>query len=61
MRESEGIESPRTGRSSKTLWSKGRKLYIRNVEAVGSNPITSTKKVQVIGLKVDSPQPQKYP
>jgi hypothetical protein len=30
--------------------------YVRNVEAVGSNPITSTKKVQVNGLKVGLPQ-----
>jgi hypothetical protein len=47
MRESEGIESPRPGKAWKTSWSNGRKLYIRNVEAVGSNPITSTEKVQV--------------
>jgi hypothetical protein len=30
------------------------KKYIRNVEAVGSNPITSTNKVQVSGLKVEA-------
>ena len=29
--------------------------YVRNVEAVGSNPITSTKKAQVTGLTVESP------
>jgi hypothetical protein len=28
---------------SETPWSEGSKTYIRNVEAVGSNPITSTK------------------
>ena len=50
MREREGIESPRPGRSQKTPWSKGRDLDIRNVEAVGSNPITSTKG-QVTGLE----------
>ena len=43
MREREGIESPGPGRSQKTPWSKGRETYIRNVEAVGSNPITSTE------------------
>jgi hypothetical protein len=42
MREPEGIESPRLGRSQKTPWSKSPDLNIRNVEAVGSNPITST-------------------
>ena len=31
--------------------------YVRNVEAVGSNPITSTK-VQVNGLNVGSPRPK---
>jgi hypothetical protein len=30
--------------------------YVRNVEAVGSNPITSTKKAQVNGLKVGPPK-----
>jgi hypothetical protein len=30
--------------------------YVRNVEAVGSNPITSTEKVQVNGLKVEDPR-----
>jgi hypothetical protein len=33
--------------------------YVRNVEAVGSNPITSTKKVQVNGLRVESPKTDK--
>jgi hypothetical protein len=50
VREPEGIESPRPGRSAKTPWSKGHDLDIRNVEAVGSNPITSTE-AQVNGLK----------
>jgi hypothetical protein len=31
------------GGPRKGPWSKGRDLDIRNVEAVGSNPITSTK------------------
>ena len=39
----EGIESLRPGQHWKTPWSKGRELHIRNVEAVGSNPITSTE------------------
>jgi hypothetical protein len=43
MREPEGIESPRPGKSSKTPRSKGRDLDIRNVEEEGSNPFTSTK------------------
>ena len=30
--------------------------YVRNVEAEGSNPFTSTEKVQVNGLKVGLPQ-----
>ena len=41
--EPEGIESPRPGKSSERPWSKGREPYIRNVEAEGSNPFTSTK------------------
>jgi hypothetical protein len=42
VREPEGIATPLPGRSSERPWSKGRETYIRNVEAVGSNPITST-------------------
>ena len=53
MREPEGIETPLPGRSSERAWSKRREPYIRNVEAVGSNPITSTK-AQVNGLNVGS-------
>ena len=43
MRGVEGIAAVRPGRSSDSTWSEGSKNYIRNVEAVGSNPITSTK------------------
>ena len=42
MREPEGIETPLPGKSSERPWSKHREPDIRNVEAVGSNPITST-------------------
>ena len=44
MREPEGIETPQPGKSSERTWSKRREPDIRNVEAVGSNPITSTGK-----------------
>ena len=40
---------PPPGKSSERPWSKHREPDIRNVEAVGSNPITSTKG-QVTGL-----------
>ena len=43
MREPEGIETPPPGQPSERTWSKGREPDIRNVEAVGSNPITSTE------------------
>ena len=43
MREPEGIETPLPGRSSERAWSKGREPDIRNVEAEGSSPFTSTK------------------
>ena len=39
----EGIEAHLPGKSSESPWSKRREPDIRNVEAVGSNPITSTK------------------
>jgi len=42
VREREGIATPRPGKSLRRSWSKDRELHIRNVEAVGSNPITST-------------------
>jgi hypothetical protein len=38
----EGDASPLPASSSESPWSGQRDLYIRNVEAVGSNPITST-------------------
>jgi hypothetical protein len=43
VRGAEGIAAVRPGRASDNAWSEGSKNYIRNVEAVGSNPITSTK------------------
>ena len=43
MRDPEGIETHLPGKSSESPWSKHREPDIRNVEAVGSNPITSTK------------------
>ena len=43
MREPEGIETPPQGKSSERTWSKHREPYIRNVEAEGSSPFTSTK------------------
>jgi hypothetical protein len=42
VRGAEGIAAVRPGRASDNAWSEGSKNYIRNVEAVGSNPITST-------------------
>ena len=42
VREPEGIETPRPGKSSERTWSKCREPDIRNVEAEGSNPFTST-------------------
>jgi hypothetical protein len=56
VREPEGIETPPPGKSSERPWSKRQEPDIRNVEAVGSNPITSTKKAQVNGLTVGVPQ-----
>ena len=43
MREPEGIETPLPGKSSERSWSKHREPDIRNVEAEGSSPFTSTK------------------
>ena len=43
MREPEGIETPLPGKSSERPWSKHREPDIRNVEAEGSSPFTSTK------------------
>ena len=43
MREPEGIETPLPGKSSERTWSKRREPDIRNVEAEGSSPFTSTK------------------
>jgi hypothetical protein len=43
VREPEGIETPLSGTSSERGWSKHREPDIRNVEAEGSSPFTSTK------------------
>jgi hypothetical protein len=58
VRGAEGIGAVRPGRTLDRSWSEGSKNYIRNVEAVGSNPITSTKKVQFNGLRVEPGRPQ---
>jgi len=43
VREPEGIATPPPGKSSERPWSKHREPDIRNVEAEGSSPFTSTK------------------
>ena len=43
MRDAEGTTGARPGESLGSTWSEGSNKYIRNVEAVGSNPITSTE------------------
>ena len=43
MREPEGIATPLPAISSERPWSKHREPDIRNVEAEGSSPFTSTK------------------
>ena len=55
MREPEGIATPLPGRSSERAWSKHREPHFRNVEAVGSNPITSTK---IPGQRLESGIPR---
>jgi hypothetical protein len=42
VREPEGIEMPLPGKSSERSWSESREPYVRNVEAEGSSPFTST-------------------
>jgi hypothetical protein len=42
VRGAEGTPDVQPGRSSGSSWSEGSKNYFRNVEAVGSKPITST-------------------
>jgi hypothetical protein len=58
VRGAEGRTMLRAGRSSERTCSEGPKNYIRNVEAVGSNPITSTespgKRAKVRSPKVTS-------
>ena len=44
VREAEGPATLRPGSVLEVARSRGSKNYIRNVEAVGSNPITSTKR-----------------
>ena len=59
MKEREGAARSLPGSSPQSTWSKHRKTHFRNVEAEGSNPFTSTKKVQVNGLRVESPKTDK--
>jgi hypothetical protein len=59
MMEREGAIALLPATLSETPWSEGSKKYIRNVEAVGSNPITSTE-VLVRGLLVDPHSFKKY-
>ena len=56
MREPEGIETPRPGQSSERPWSKRREPDIRNVEAEGSSPFTSTRSPRSKGLKWEPPE-----
>ena len=60
MGEPDGITTPAPGEFWKRPWSKDRELHIRNVEAVGSNPITS-RGAQVRGPEVGFPQNQQEP
>jgi hypothetical protein len=60
VRGAEGITEPPPGPASRSAWSKSRDLHIRNVEAVGSNPITSTNRPGQ-RPKVGSPELQKVP
>jgi len=55
VRGAEGRTAVRPGMSSDSTWSERPKNYIRNVEAVGSNPITSTKSPGH-GLTVETPK-----
>jgi hypothetical protein len=50
VRGPEGIAALLPGRSSESTWSKHREPHIRNVEAVGSDPITSTRKSRSVGV-----------
>jgi len=60
MRGPEGIATPLPGRSSERPWSKHREPHIRNVEAEGSSPFTSTKS-PVQRAKVDPRRITKAP
>jgi hypothetical protein len=55
VREPEEKKSSPPGRPRKRAWSKHPDLHIRNAEAEGSNPFTSTK-AQFRGLKWDPPE-----
>jgi len=52
VREPEGIAMRLTGTSSERAWSKPCEPHFRNVEAVGSNPITST--IHLVGSPRES-------
>ena len=57
MRGAEGRSAVGPGRSSNRAWSEGPKNYIRNVEAEGSSPFTSTKSP---GQRLESGIPQDH-
>jgi len=61
VREPEGIETPLPGKSSERPWSKHREPDIRNVEAEGSSPFTSTKRPRSQAPRVGSPEVAKRP
>jgi hypothetical protein len=61
VREVEGITMPRLGSSQERPWSKHREPHVRNVEAVGSNPITSTRKSPGHGAEGGLPEAQRMP
>ena len=52
LRESEGLETPPPGTLAKRRRSGEYDLHIRNVGAVGSNPITSTIPVGYPRLRI---------
>ena len=55
MRGPEGIATPLPAISSESAWSKHREPDVRNVEAEGSSPFTSTKMPRSEG-QVGSPK-----
>ena len=56
MREPEGIETPPPGKSSERPWSKRQEPDVRNVEAEGSSPFTSTKRPRSEGQGGNPPK-----